>query len=70
MWEAALADEILTAERAGIDLGRSHGVQFTTMLPADQKRFDALYNDYAGRSARASPASARTACRCSRPRSG
>ncbi len=53
VWEAALIDEINAAERAGIEFGRAHGVSFAPIAPADQRRFDALYNQNAARIAKA-----------------
>ncbi|GGB27403.1 C4-dicarboxylate ABC transporter permease [Sphingomonas metalli] len=52
-WEAALIDEINTAEQAGIQFGKTHGVTFLPISPADQARFDAMYNRNAARIARA-----------------
>ena len=52
VWEAALADEIMKAEAAGIEFARTHGVRFTPVAHADQKRFDELYNRNALRIAR------------------
>lgn len=51
-WEAALIDEIDKAEQAGITFGKEHGVAFLPMPAADQRRFDALYNQNAARIAR------------------
>ncbi|HVI99852.1 MAG TPA: TRAP transporter substrate-binding protein DctP [Sphingomonas sp.] len=53
VWEAALRDQVVAAEAAGLAFGKTHGVSFTTLDPADQARFDALYNRNAEASARA-----------------
>ena len=47
VWESALAHEILKAEKAGVDYAASHGVELIPLPPADQRRFDALYNRFA-----------------------
>lgn len=44
VWEAALTRQILKAEQAGIDYAAGHGVAMIPMPPAEQQRFDALYN--------------------------
>ncbi|MGF7149975.1 TRAP-type C4-dicarboxylate transport system substrate-binding protein [Sphingomonas zeicaulis] len=44
VWEAALIDEIDKAEQAGIAFGKAQGVTFLPIAPADQQRFDILYN--------------------------
>lgn len=49
VWEAALSNEIMAAEKAGIDFGRGNGVTFTAVGSADQKAFDARYNQNAAR---------------------
>lgn len=46
-WEAALNREILKAEQAGIDYAAGHGVELLPFAPAEQQRFDALYNRFA-----------------------
>jgi TRAP-type transport system periplasmic protein len=46
-WEAALNREILKAEQAGIDYAAGHGVELLPFAPAEQRRFDALYNKFA-----------------------
>jgi TRAP-type C4-dicarboxylate transport system substrate-binding protein len=46
-WEAALNSEILKAEQAGIDFATGHKVQMIAVDPAEQRRFDALYNRFA-----------------------
>jgi TRAP-type C4-dicarboxylate transport system substrate-binding protein len=43
-WEQALKEQLISAEQAGYAYGRSHGVSFTRIDPADQARFDAIYN--------------------------
>ncbi|MGF7146794.1 TRAP-type C4-dicarboxylate transport system substrate-binding protein [Sphingomonas zeicaulis] len=43
-WEDALDRQQLKAEADGIALARSGGIAFTTIPPAEQRRFDALYN--------------------------
>jgi TRAP-type C4-dicarboxylate transport system substrate-binding protein len=52
-WEAALNRELLKAEQAGIDYAGTHGVEFIAISPQEQKRFDALYNQFALRQAKA-----------------
>jgi|HubBroStandDraft_1064217.scaffolds.fasta_scaffold00039_76 TRAP-type transport system periplasmic protein len=52
IWEAALAKETLAAGQSGEAEGRREGVQFLPMPPADQKRFDDLYDEDAERNAR------------------
>ena len=52
-WEAALNREILKAEQAGIDYASGHGVELIAIAPAEQRRFDALYNRFALAQARA-----------------
>jgi hypothetical protein len=44
VWEQALKQQLIGAEQAGYAYGRAHGVSFTRIDPADQARFDALYN--------------------------
>ena len=44
VWEAALNTELLKAEAAGIDFGKAHKMAFEPFAPADQARFDTLYN--------------------------
>lgn len=51
VWEAALDHETAAAAEAGAAQGRADGVQFLPAPPADQARFDALYNEDAARSA-------------------
>lgn len=43
-WEAALNRELLKAEAAGIKYGREEGISFSNLAPAEQQRFDQLYN--------------------------
>jgi len=52
VWEDALNSEILKAEAAGIEFGRSHGMTFEPFPAAEQARFDQLYNQYALEQAR------------------
>lgn len=52
-WEAALNREILKAEHAGIDYASTHGVEMIDIAPAEQQRFDQLYNKFALSQARA-----------------
>lgn len=44
VWEAALNKELLAAEQAGLDFGRANGIAFTDLPPAEQAKFDRLYN--------------------------
>lgn len=43
-WEAALNRELLKAEEAGIKYGKEEGISFSNLTPAEQQRFDQLYN--------------------------
>jgi TRAP-type C4-dicarboxylate transport system substrate-binding protein len=52
VWEANLNREILAAEKAGIDFGRSHGIRFEPLPEAEQARFDQLYNRFARQQAK------------------
>jgi TRAP-type C4-dicarboxylate transport system substrate-binding protein len=52
VWEAALNRELLAAEQAGFEYGRSHGISFAPLPPAEQAAFDRLYNDMAVEQAR------------------
>lgn len=52
VWEAAMAEEISTAETAGEEEGRRLGVDFIDIAPKEQKRFDALYEAEGERNAR------------------
>lgn len=47
VWEAALAEEVLKAEHAGIAFASGHGVEMIAFPPAEQARLDSLYNRYA-----------------------
>ncbi len=47
VWEAALNREILAAEHAGVEYAAGHGVEMIAIAPAEQQRFDALYNTFA-----------------------
>lgn len=51
VWEAAMARQIETAVRAGRQFGEREGVHFFAASPAEQARFDDLYNREAERSA-------------------
>jgi TRAP-type C4-dicarboxylate transport system substrate-binding protein len=53
VWEAALSKEIAEADNTGEAEGRRQGIVFIDIPPADQRRFDALYEKDAERSARA-----------------
>jgi TRAP-type C4-dicarboxylate transport system substrate-binding protein len=53
IWEAAMSKEIQEAEIAGEAEGRRLGIEFIDIPPADQKRFDDLYEADALRNARA-----------------
>lgn len=44
VWEDALAQDVGRALAAGYAEGRRAGVHFVTIAPADQARFDAIYN--------------------------
>ncbi|ODP37762.1 TRAP transporter substrate-binding protein DctP [Sphingomonas turrisvirgatae] len=44
VWEAALNRQLLKAEEAGIAYGKSNGISFSPISPAEQQAFDALYN--------------------------
>ena len=52
IWEAAMSKEIQDAEIAGEAEGRRLGIEFIDFPPADQKRFDELYEADALRNAR------------------
>lgn len=43
VWEAALADEIRSAEARGFAEAKARGIKMTDMPPADRDRFDQLY---------------------------
>lgn len=51
VWETALASEIGKAEAAGLAFGREKGIDFITITPAEQTRFDAIYDAAARRQA-------------------
>jgi len=53
IWEAAMSKEIQEDEITGEAEGRRLGTEFIDILPADQKRFDALYVEDGLRNARA-----------------
>jgi len=44
VWEAAMAREIGKAEADGVAFGRTHGVEFIPFDPAEQRRFDGIYD--------------------------
>lgn len=47
VWEAALNEQILKAEKAGVDYAAGHGVEMLPLPATDQARFDTLYNRFA-----------------------
>jgi TRAP-type C4-dicarboxylate transport system substrate-binding protein len=53
VWEDALSKETRAAVRSGEAEGRAQGVQFIPIAPAEQRRFDELYEEDAARGARA-----------------
>jgi TRAP-type C4-dicarboxylate transport system substrate-binding protein len=53
IWEAAMSKEIEESEIAGEEEGRRLGIEFIDIPPADQKRFDELYEADGLRNARA-----------------
>jgi TRAP-type C4-dicarboxylate transport system substrate-binding protein len=53
VWEDALSKETRAAVRSGEAEGRALGVQFIPIAPAEQRRFDELYEEDAARGARA-----------------
>lgn len=53
IWEAAMSKEIEEDEIVGEAEGKRLGIEFIDILPADQKRFDALYEEDGLRNARA-----------------
>jgi TRAP-type C4-dicarboxylate transport system substrate-binding protein len=53
VWEAALSKETRAAVQSGEAEGRAQGVQFIPIAPAEQRRFDELYEEDAARGARA-----------------
>lgn len=44
LWEQALTSEILKAEAAGVEFGKTHGLKFEPFAADQQARFDRLYN--------------------------
>jgi TRAP-type C4-dicarboxylate transport system substrate-binding protein len=52
VWEAALSKETRAAVRSGEVEGHAQGVQFIPIGATDQRRFDELYEEDAGRAAR------------------
>jgi TRAP-type C4-dicarboxylate transport system substrate-binding protein len=52
VWEQFLNREILAAEKAGVEFGRSHGIDFQPLPEAEQARFDQLYNSFARQQAK------------------
>ena len=53
VWEAAISQETQAAVQSGMAEGHAQGVEFTKASAADQRRFDALYERDAARSAHA-----------------
>ena len=51
VWEAYLNQDILAAEQRGIAYGKRHGIRFAGISPAEQDRFDQLYNEDASKQA-------------------
>lgn len=47
VWEEALNRQILKAEHDGVEYASGHGVEMIGIPPAEQRRFDALYNRFA-----------------------
>ncbi len=43
-WEAQLSELVLKAEAEGIEFGKANGIKTVIFDPADQQRFNALYN--------------------------
>jgi TRAP-type C4-dicarboxylate transport system substrate-binding protein len=43
VWEAALANELISANQSGFEAGRKHRVEFHDMAEDQQAQFDALY---------------------------
>lgn len=52
VWEKAMETELTKAAAAGADYGHKAGIRFVTFDPADQLRFDAIYNQSALEDAR------------------
>ena len=46
-WEAQIAKETLAGEKAGLAFGDANGIKTIAFNPADQQRFDQLYNQLA-----------------------
>ena len=46
-WEAQIAKETLAGEKAGLAFGDANGIKTVAFNPADQHRFDQLYNQLA-----------------------
>jgi TRAP-type C4-dicarboxylate transport system substrate-binding protein len=53
VWEAALARQTLEAQATGLVFGKEQGMQFSTISPQDQQRFDEIYLRDAEENARA-----------------
>ena len=53
VWEAAIADEVVRGEAAGLAFGRAQGVGFIPFAPADQARYDDLSRQVAASNAQA-----------------
>ena len=53
IWEAAIAKETRDAVQSGMAEGHAQGIDFMPVSPDDQRRFNALYEQDAERSARA-----------------
>lgn len=51
VWEHALAEELETAVRLGLETARTQGMQLTTLAPEELTRFLDVYNTFAERSA-------------------
>jgi len=47
VWEANLADELVKADKAGLDFAASHKVEVLPLPAGEQARFDVLYNRFA-----------------------
>jgi len=52
VWERALMERLTEAEASGAAFGRENGMEFVPFDAGDQTRLDAIYNDWAARSAR------------------
>jgi TRAP-type transport system periplasmic protein len=53
VWEAALARQTRDAQQAGLEFGKEQSMQFSTISPQDQQRFDEIYLRDAEENARA-----------------